>query len=159
MEASLRARSAVLPNVHLLGGLPFSEVQEHLARSSLLVVPSRCFEGLPMVIREAVAHGVPVLASHIGSLPELVVEAGIGMTFIANNASDLHARVDELFAMPDRLAAFSSATTAEFERRYTVAGHMQAIETIYRRAIEVSGERRRMFDKVMGGDSRGTKEN
>jgi glycosyltransferase involved in cell wall biosynthesis len=54
--------SGLADRVQLAGSLPFDAVQRRLAGSRLLLVPSLCFEGYPMVIREAFALGVPVAA-------------------------------------------------------------------------------------------------
>lgn len=55
------------------GVLAQSEVAEWLACADLLCLPSRS-EGLPNVIVEALASGVPVVASRVGGIPELVVD-------------------------------------------------------------------------------------
>ena len=44
-----------------------------------VVVPSRCYEGQPRIILEAFAAGVPVIASRIGGLPELVEDGVNGL--------------------------------------------------------------------------------
>ena len=46
--------------------------------ASLLVMPSKWYEGLPMTIVEAFATGLPVVASGIGSLAELVRDGQTG---------------------------------------------------------------------------------
>ncbi len=71
------------------GQLPFDETQQHLSSARLLVIPSLCFEGFPMVVREAFALGVPVIASRLGPLPDIVEEGVAGALFEAGNAQDL----------------------------------------------------------------------
>jgi glycosyltransferase involved in cell wall biosynthesis len=70
-----------LDRVRLLGQLSFDETQNRIAHARLMVVPSTWFEGFPMVIREAFAFGVPVAASRLGSLAELVKEGTNGFLF------------------------------------------------------------------------------
>lgn len=57
--------------VQFLGLLPKSEVHRLLAGADLLVLPSR-FEGFPMVALEALAYGVPVVASDVGGIREIL---------------------------------------------------------------------------------------
>jgi glycosyltransferase involved in cell wall biosynthesis len=75
-EADLRARARGLDNVEFAGRLSQREALARLVGARALVVPSRWFEVFPRTIVEAYALGVPVVASRIGSLAE-VVEDGV----------------------------------------------------------------------------------
>lgn len=57
-----------------------NDVPGVLARARALILPSQCYEGQPRAILEAYAAGVPVIASAIGGIPELVVEDVTGLT-------------------------------------------------------------------------------
>jgi glycosyltransferase involved in cell wall biosynthesis len=52
-------------------------MEEHWRNIRLLVMPSR-YEGLPLAALEAMARGIPVIASNAGSIPKLLKECGIG---------------------------------------------------------------------------------
>ena len=67
------------PNVSFIGGIEPSEVPARLSASRALLVPSRCYEGAPRSIIEAFAAGVPVIASRIGGLGELVEDGVNGL--------------------------------------------------------------------------------
>lgn len=73
-------------NVRLLGWIPHIEVPEHLNRFSLLILPS-CSEGLPNIILESMACGTPVLATHVGAIPDIIKDGETG--FIMENNSPL----------------------------------------------------------------------
>lgn len=68
-----RASSEKLPNFHYLGYRPHEETLKVIAGSDLLVLPSRV-EGLPTVILEAMALKVPILASKIPGVLDVVDE-------------------------------------------------------------------------------------
>lgn len=122
--------------VRFLGQLPFAETQALLARAKLLVLPSICFEGFPMVIREAFALGVPVAASDLGSMACLVEPGRTGTLFAPGNAADLLINVKKLWDAQDRLAAMGTNARAEFEAKYTAEANLRQLEDIYRVAIE-----------------------
>jgi glycosyltransferase involved in cell wall biosynthesis len=76
-----RARRVVLAggiadSVHVTGWMSAEDVEERLARSHVLVLPSHV-EGQPMSILEAMGHGLCVIASHAGGIPEMIGEAGV----------------------------------------------------------------------------------
>jgi glycosyltransferase involved in cell wall biosynthesis len=65
-------------SVEFLGQLPHDEVLRQMWRARVLVFPSICFEGFPLTIVEAFSCGVPVIASRIGGIPEIVVGGLVG---------------------------------------------------------------------------------
>jgi glycosyltransferase involved in cell wall biosynthesis len=129
--------------VRFSGQLPFAETQERLARASLLLLPSLCFEGFPMVIREAFALGVPVAASRLGSMPCLVEEGINGVLFAPGDAGDLLQRVRGLWNTPERLADMAGKARADFDTKYTEDANYQQLMSIYESAVAVRKERAR----------------
>jgi glycosyltransferase involved in cell wall biosynthesis len=137
-------RTGLRDKVHFWGTLPFSEVQEKLARARLLVLPSLCFEGFPMVIREAFALGVPVAASSLGSMAEIVTDGKTGALFYPGDASALLAGVQALWNNQERLAEMGSAARREFEEQYTTDRNHRLLMEIYRAAMEQRKTRKTM---------------
>lgn len=68
-------------NIEFVGQLPNEEAVQMLAGAELVVVPSTCIEGFPMVIAEAMSLGVPLAVSNIGPLPSIIESNGGGVTF------------------------------------------------------------------------------
>ncbi len=75
-------------NIKLLGRLTNSKVKDYMQNASCLVVPSLCYENSPTVIYEALSMGLPVIASHLGGIVELIHQGG-GILFKPNNEGDL----------------------------------------------------------------------
>lgn len=63
------------------------ELKKHYRENDYLIVPSLCYENAPTVITEALTHGLPIVASNLGGIPEMVGKAGF--LFEANNDIDL----------------------------------------------------------------------
>jgi len=66
--SSLSAIGSDMPNVQLMGEKTGAECRNAMSRARVVVVPSLCFEGLPMVVVEALAAGTPVVTFTGGSL-------------------------------------------------------------------------------------------
>ena len=63
----------------------------------MIVLPSECYEMCPLVISEAMSHGLPVVASRIGGIPELVDHGETGLLFEPGNVKDLKDKMDMLW--------------------------------------------------------------
>lgn len=133
-ELSARA-TASRARVEFLGRQPHEEVIRQLQRAKFLVVPSICYENMPMVVIEAYATGTPVLASAIGSLKDLVPEPKHGMRFRPGDPDDLARIVRQALADPDWLAATRVANRTLFEERYSPAVARESALAIYRDVI------------------------
>lgn len=122
--------------VSFLGQLSFEDTQAKIAVSKLLVLPSICFEGFPMVIREAFALGVPVAASNLGAMASLVAPGETGVLFEAGASSDLHRVVAAAWERQAGLATMAKNARNEFEMKYTADANYQILMDIYEKAIE-----------------------
>jgi len=134
-------QSGLRHKIRFHGQMPFSQVQEKLAHARLLVLPSLCFEGFPMVIREAFALGVPVVASRLGSLPFLVEDGKSGVLFRPGDSADLYKKIKNLWDNPDELAAMGRNARADFEEKYTADVNYDILMDIYRSAMDVRHQR------------------
>ena len=72
------------------------DVNEQLQKMDVFVLPSLYGEGLPMVVLEAMANGVPVVASCVEGIPEAVRHQTDGLIFEPNNPDDLAAKLGQI---------------------------------------------------------------
>lgn len=96
----LRADAAGDARIHFPGAYAAGDAPRVFADMDLLVVPSTWYENTPFVVLEAFAAGVPVLASDLGGLREVVTPGDNGELFRAGDARDLRARIEQLAADP-----------------------------------------------------------
>jgi len=82
------AAAALTDDVLLAGALPQTQVADWVAAASVLCLPS-LNEGTPNVVVEALASGVPVVASRVGGVPELVQEGVNGHLVEPGSATSL----------------------------------------------------------------------
>lgn len=92
LEARIRRRPPVAQIV-FAGTLAQARVAEWIAAANALCLPSRN-EGTPNVIVEALASGVPVVASRVGGIPELIEEGVNGLLFPATDVAALAKALD-----------------------------------------------------------------
>ena len=81
--------------VSFAGRLSEDETLAEIARSDMLVLPS-FMEGLPIVLMEAMALGVPVVASRVAGIPELVEDGAGGLLFAPSDWAGLAACIEQL---------------------------------------------------------------
>ncbi len=89
LEGRVTSLSVIDQRFKLFGPFSKTEEAELLSTSDCLIVPSLCYENSPTVIYEAFSCGVPVVASNIGGIPELIEKGQNGYLFEPGNGQDL----------------------------------------------------------------------
>jgi glycosyltransferase involved in cell wall biosynthesis len=84
----------------------------------LLVLPSHT-EGLPNIVLEALAAGVPVVATAVGGTPEIIADGSNGYLVKPGNAEELAAAIAHAFASPQRLKDISASGRQTILERFT----------------------------------------
>ena len=101
---SLAVRHGVVERVRFTGRLPAgAAVRQELDNADLFVLPSRT-EGLPRALIEAMARGLPCLASNVGGIPELLAPCDL---VSPGSVDSLANAINEVAAAPDRRAAMA----------------------------------------------------
>ena len=98
-------RSLSRAPVSALGPVPHARMGERFDRLDVIVVPSIWIENAPFVIREAFASGVPVVASDLGGMAEMVRDGVDGLLFPAGDARGLASQLARLRDEPGLLQA------------------------------------------------------
>jgi glycosyltransferase involved in cell wall biosynthesis len=105
------------PAVEFLGRASAPRVRGLLAGARALVVPST-YEGMPLVVLEAMEAGLPVVASAVSGIPEVVVDGETGWLVAAEDPAGLSAALGELLAAPDEGRRRGEAGRRRVEERY-----------------------------------------
>lgn len=122
--------------IRSLGNIPRAEVANAMTTAEFLVMPSECYEGFPMVLVEAFAHGLPVVASRLGSMVEIVDDGVTGLHFNPGDAEDLAAKVNWLHSHPDECRQMGKNARREFEKKYTPERNHELLMKIYKEVID-----------------------
>ncbi|WP_336027218.1 glycosyltransferase [Geodermatophilus sp. FMUSA9-8] len=112
----LAAESPAAGRITLAGFVEHARVPAVLASLDLLVLPS-AYEEMGSVLTEAMAAGLPVVASDVGGIPEVVRHGQTGLLVTPGDPDALAAALDRVVAEPalrTRLAAGARARSAEY---------------------------------------------
>ncbi len=124
------------PGVSFLGRCGQTQVLDLMRHSSVVVLPSECYENFPRVIVEAYACATPVIASRIGAITELIDEGKTGFLFEPGNDISLHAAIKKLLTDKDLVTTIGQHARLMFEQRYSMQVNYEQLMTIYRDAMK-----------------------
>lgn len=98
--------------VHMYGRMDRKTLPQLFEKIDMTIVPSLCYENSPTVIFESFAFGVPVLASNIEGVAELIREGENGMTFVAGNAESLKEKMQSISKSREHIEFMGSQSSA-----------------------------------------------
>lgn len=100
-----------------------------------LVVPSLWFETFAIVAAEAMAHGVPVIASRIGALNDTIREGRAGLHFTPGDAVDLARQMRRLWDDPMLCRRLGAAAHDDVRTRFNADVHFDRLVAAYDAAL------------------------
>jgi glycosyltransferase involved in cell wall biosynthesis len=109
---------------------PRPEVAELLAGVDLAAVPSRWPDPLPRSVMEAMAAGLPVVASNTGGVPEMVVEGETGLLVPPGDIGALEAALMRLASDQELRFRFGAAAVARARREFSTSRHVDRMERV-----------------------------
>lgn len=141
-DGPMQAQTQACFGEHYLGFQPLDAILHHMEAAQFLVLPSISYENSPRTIVEAYASGLPVIASRLGALADIIHDGVTGLLFTPGDAADLAAKVRWAQAHPDEMLDMGRAARAEYEVQYTPERNHTLLMEIYEDAISrTQGER------------------
>jgi glycosyltransferase involved in cell wall biosynthesis len=117
-------------NVIMRGAVPPSEVADVLRGARGLVFPTRAYEGAPKAILEAFASGVPVIASRVGALKDLVADGESGLLLSSLQAPQIAAAATRLLDDGES-ERMGEAAWRSWQTRYSPEQGLAELEAAY----------------------------
>lgn len=111
--------------VELLGVKEHKDVARHIRESICLVLPSYN-EGVPNVLLEAARSGVPVIATKVGGIPEIVVEEKTGLLVDAKNVSSIYKALQKIETKND----WDSDYISEYASMFTWEKNISTLKSL-----------------------------
>ncbi|MGF1524217.1 MAG: glycosyltransferase [Leptolyngbyaceae cyanobacterium] len=131
-----RVQSQLSTKVEYLGQLPRQEVISLMQNAAFLVFPSEWYEGFPMTIVEAFATGLPVIASNLGGMAEIVQAGSSGWHFEPGNPQDLAATVRQAWRDLQEVKRRGELARVQYEELYSPDKNYQMLINIYQNALK-----------------------
>jgi glycosyltransferase involved in cell wall biosynthesis len=125
-----------LINVEILGQLYRNDIINLMKGARFLLFPSECYEGFPNTLLEALACGLPIVASRLGSMAEIVDDGVTGLHFEPGNSDDLADKVQWLVDHPGICRRMGKNARQIFLKNYTAEKNYEILMDIYQKAID-----------------------
>ena len=130
--ADLRHRAAATDaDIRFHGRMAKPELTELLSSVRASVVPSRWHENQPLSVLESLALGVPVIATDMGGLPDLIGDQRTGLLVPPESPEALADALLTYLQRPQLAEQHGIAARREAEQRFSPGGHVDAVLEIY----------------------------
>jgi len=123
-------------NIIFLGYKNKNEVIQYMKKAKALIFPSKCYEGFPTVLVEALSVGTPVITSNIGSQAEIIKDGYNGLHFKVNNELDLRSKLVKFLSSKNK--KFYENARKEYLDKYTPEKNIQILTKIYGEVINAT---------------------
>ncbi|MFH1047661.1 MAG: glycosyltransferase [Patescibacteria group bacterium] len=130
LRSKIRDTVEILSGVEMVGPVYGDGLEDYFSSASFLIVPSKVIENAPLVILEAFARGLPVIAAKSGGIPELVEDGRTGRLFKPGDAASLAEALQR--SVTDDKWSEMSDNCFKRAQKMTIVGHVDALEKIYR---------------------------
>ena len=111
------------------------QLKQWLGRADGLVLPT-LEDNCPMVVLEAMAAGVPVAASRVGGVPDLIENEKTGLLFDPRNGDDMRAAIAKLLAEPELGRTLAAEAKRRAQERFHPLVVARQHEEIYREIMK-----------------------
>jgi glycosyltransferase involved in cell wall biosynthesis len=135
LEVATREWCGGHPGVEFLGFRDRPTILALMREARFLLLPSIWYEGFPIVIIEAFATGLHVIASRLGAMSEIVEDGRTGLQFTAGDADDLADKAAWSFAHPEAVREMGRRAREEYLAHYTARHNYETLMAIYQRAM------------------------
>lgn len=112
-----------------------TDIPALLNMSDIFVFPSR-FEGLPGVLIEAEASGLPIVCTHLSMMLEVVRVNENALTFEINNPNQLASAIERIVTNADLRAVFSKKSKQIFKENFQIESVHQKMHDLYQKLIQ-----------------------
>jgi len=148
------AESLGLKNILFKGSVPHKDMPFYMAASDVLVLPSET-EGLPGCVQEAMACGIPIVASNVGGLPDLITNGATG--YLANDEVEMERYLRQIISSPESISLMATNVLTFARQNLSLDNVVERIEEVYELVRIRKGREGGTRGEQGGAGERGTK--
>lgn len=137
LAESVTNMSRNCPSIKYIGPISNENIYPIIAGARCIIVPSICFENMPLVILEAFSAGRPVVASRIGALPEIIEDNLTGFLFTPRAINEMVSKIQLLWHNRELAIRMGKQARFEYERKYSADVAFDKLIAIYKQAIKI----------------------
>jgi len=123
------------PHAEFLGHKSGEELNDLIAKSAFVVVPSECYENCSMVVLEAMALGKPIIGSNVGGIPVQIEDGTTGLLFDMGNVKELVEKMKIMIENPGMRITFGKTARKKLENEYSLDTHCVELLKVYNELI------------------------
>jgi glycosyltransferase involved in cell wall biosynthesis len=135
LDGEVTAWASTQPSVELKGALSKADCASLISRARAVLLPSAWEETFGLVAIEAMAAGVPPIASGHGSFPELITPGVDGALFDPGDPASLGRAIADAERNPEQYASYGEQARKTYEQRFDPDRNLEELLEIYRFAI------------------------
>lgn len=125
--------------VGFLGSVTRNEVIGRMREAAYLIMPSVWYETFGLVMIEAFASRLPVIASNMGAMADLIEDGKTGLLFEAGSPVDLARKLSWANAHPEEMRRMGDAARARYEHSFTSDRNYDMLLDLYKRVMADAG--------------------
>jgi glycosyltransferase involved in cell wall biosynthesis len=138
MEKNIELISSLGLTSHFIVSGFVKDIRQILSNLTVFVLATNS-EGLPVSILEAMAYGIPVVASRVGGISELIEDRVTGILVKSNNSNELALAIIEILENPVKAKWMSEAAKERVKKYFTIEQMMGQLEFIYQSLAKRKG--------------------
>jgi glycosyltransferase involved in cell wall biosynthesis len=124
-------------NISLLGFLSRENLHKKIRNSRFTVFPNHCYHLCPSSVLESFAHGKPVIASNLGSVPELVRDGITGLLFEPRDERDLAEKIRCLYENPELADELGKNARRKVIRDHSEENYYARLLAVFEKLIRI----------------------
>jgi len=137
LKKQLELSSKGAENIEWLGQVSRDDILERLSTAKALLFPTKCYEGQPLILLEAMSVGCPVITSRIGNPRNMIDDGETGFHYKPGDIDDLYRKCKMISENPARSLEMGKRARSVYLQKYTPEKNLRMLTEIYEKAAEI----------------------